>query len=264
MNIALLGPRGTYSEEAAKKYNKDATLTYCKSNDCIFEKVQSGEVDEGVIPIENQLEGTVVENLDLLFEADLHITKEIFLPIHHTLITLPETKKVEMILSHPQALAQCRKYVKERYPDAKLVETPSTASALQDLQPGMAVIGSKIGADLHGLEVKEESIEDFKENATRFLVISKEPSTGKKTSINFIPAGSHEARALWYCLGCFAINNINLTKIESRPIKEKVWEYLFFIDIDGSAEDANVQRALQELEQYTSSLKVLGSYDGTD
>lgn len=267
MRIATLGPKGTYSDKATFKYNPDAEVIYADSHNDVFEKVIRGEADEGVIAVENQLEGTVVENLDNLYHYPLFINHEIVIKIHHNLLTLPSTRKVSTIMSHPQAISQCRRYLSEHYPKAKILQCASTATALKSLcekkRSSTAVIGSTFAADYYGLKVTASQIEDLPYNATRFLVVSpKELREGSKTSILFICARSHTSGSLWHCLKSLAKHKVNLMKIESRPIRERSWEYLFFIDLDGGLQQENVRAALKDLQEHTTLLKVLGSYAG--
>ena len=260
--VAILGPRGTFSEEAAKKYN--AKLVLCSDIEEIFDKVEKGEADLGIVPIENSLEGSVSQTLDLLLKRNLYIYDEIVLDIKHCLVSLEkDIKNVKEVISHPHALAQCRNFLKKL--KVKTRNFPSTAEAAKEIKErklmGVAAIAPKISAKLYGLNVLAEGIQDEKENKTRFIVISKNfhEKTGKdKTSI--IIGLFDKPGALYEALGVFARRGINLKKIESRPSKKALGDYIFYIDFEGHIEDKKIKDALNELKNKVSFLKILGSY----
>ncbi len=262
MKVAILGPRGTFSEEAAKKYN--AELVLCSDIEEIFNKVEEGSADLGIVPIENSLEGSVNQTLELLLKRNLYIYDEIVLDINHCLMSLEkEIKDVKEVISHPHALAQCKNFIKKL--GVKTRNFPSTAEAAKEIKEkklrGVAAIAPKISAELYGLNILAEGIQDEKENKTRFIVVSKKfnKRTGKdKTSI--IIGLLDRPGSLYEALGVFAKRGINLKKIESRPSKKALGDYIFYIDFEGHIEDDNVKKALNELKDKVSFLKVLGSY----
>jgi prephenate dehydratase len=263
MRLALLGPRGTYSEEAARAYAPGATLLFVPTHEGVFRALANEDADEGIVAIENQLEGTVVENVDLLGKSMLFVTSEVIVPIHHCIAALPGAGTVSRILSHPKALSQCREHIARHHRGVALEERPSTAAAMEELSRSgdahIAVIGSEAAAKMYGLDILEQGIEDYRYNATRFFVLaSRESREGDKTSVIF--AVSHTPGSLWESIGSFAKNGVNLAKLESRPIRERSWEYLFFVDAEGGLQEERMRKALQDLQEHTTFLRVLGSY----
>jgi len=258
--VAVLGPEGTFTEIAARRIFKDVEFVYCDTVSAVFDSVSSG-VEFGVVAIENSLEGSVNTTMDCLIDYDLKICNEVVLGINLCLVVVPGTKKEEIdtIISHPHALAQCRRFLSENFPDARLQRHESTAAAMEELKrlEGSAAIGPREAAKIYGLDVLFENIQDA-ESQTRFIVISKEAGTGRKTSIIF--ALKDEPGALYRVLKEFAERDINLTKIESRPSKRKLGEYLFFVDLEGSLDDKEVKDALNSIKERTTFLKILGSY----
>ena len=257
--IAILGPEGTFTETAAKKLFKDYEFAYMDAVEDVFKYVDSG-LGEGVVAIENSLEGSVSKTLESLMEYDVKICDEITIDINLCLMKPQECGEITVILSHPHALAQCKKYLKENYPNVKLQASDSTAAAMQELK-GMknaAAIGPKYAATTYNLEMIGENIQDDV-SQTRFIVISKKECQGKKTSIIF--ALKDEAGALYNTLKIFSEKNINLTKIESRPSRKKLGEYIFYVDFKrGKLEDKEVKEVLRDVEEKTTMLKNLGSY----
>lgn len=269
MKVGVLGPRGTYSELAAKKQfgEKVTIVPYPKITD-VANAVASKKINFGVIPVESLREGSVGEALDAIAWTDIKVHAEIVAPISHSLLGVPRSKLVQIaqVLSHPQALAQCREFLRKNLPKAELIEMTSTAKAAEQVgklkRPHMAAIGPKALANLYGLEVLHDDIQSGETNTTRFLCLAKEDSkpTGRdKTSVAFYTAQDRPG-ILHEILGEFAVRNINLTKIESRPSKKALGDYLFFIDFEGHREDAKVKEALEGLKRKTAMLKVLGSY----
>lgn len=263
--IAYLGPEGTFTHQAAlKKFGEKAKYVPVKTIDEVFREVEKGRADYGVVPIENSIEGVVSHTLDVFLESDLKITSEVFLDIHHFLISKEKSiKKIKKIYSHPQALAQCRKWISENLPEVEIFETESTVSAVKRVikEKFSAAIASEIAAEIYNLNIIAERIEDFRENVTRFLVIGKEnpdKSGNDKTSILF--SIKDRVGALHDILAFFKNENINLTRIESRPSKKKAWEYVFFVDFKGHKDEPHVKKALEEIEKSTVFLKILGSY----
>ena len=266
--IAYLGPVGTYTEEAALSYDSGADLQPFPTIAAVGLAVSSGVTDEGVVPIENSLEGSVTYTLDLLIsQSDLSIYKEIVLPIEHYLMASPGTRApdVQVIYSHPQALAQCRIFLERCFPQAQQTASLSTVAAVTDMQASQvpaAAISPKRAAELYQVEIIGQNIQDNPNNVTRFVVLSPHdhPPTGKdKTSICF-SFNQDAPGVLYQALGEFAQRNINLAKIESRPTKASLGQYIFLIDCQGHREDALVKEALDALARRVSTLKVLGSY----
>ena len=268
LRVAFLGPRGSFSEEATMKafLAMGAELQPMPSISDIFRAVESGDADYGVVPIENSLEGGVGETLDLLVETPLRICGEVKIRINLTLIARPglRLQDVKMVLSHPHALAQCRGFLNQVLKGVKVETCSSTAEAVRKAVKleGAAAIGSRVAASLYGGAILASEIQDVKNDITRFVVIGRKPVErvkGKKTSIIFrLP---HSPGMLYEALAPFAARKINLTWIESRPVKERSWEYLFYVDFEGDGEsDERCIQALEELKEKSLFLKVLGSY----
>ncbi|MFH1789360.1 MAG: prephenate dehydratase [Candidatus Altiarchaeota archaeon] len=259
-SVGVLGPAGTFTEQAAKKIFKGAKLTYCEGVDEIFRKVEAGEVGHGVVAIENSLEGSVGKTMEALIEYDVYIVGELTLDINLCLMTHEETERIDVILSHPHALAQCSGYLRENYPEARQVSSKSTAAAMKELvgYENAAAIGYAQAAETYGLKIVGENIQDdFSQ--TRFIVISKGKISGGKTSIIF--AVKDEPGALYAILAKFADKNINLTKIESRPSKRKLGEYLFFMDFENKGLGGReVNTVIESVKSNTTFIKILGSY----
>jgi len=268
MKVAFLGPPATFTHAAAmQQFGLSAQLVAQKSIPAVFDDVARGRAPYGVVPVENSTEGVVSHTLDMFMESELKINAEILLEISHDLLSrsgrLADVKK---IVSHPQALAQCRHWLEENLPDIPLVDVASTALAAQMVveDESAAAIASEMAASLYGLRSVRKKIEDNPNNFTRFLVIGKntpEPSSKDKTSIMF--SVKDEPGILYRMLEPFSQRGINLSKIESRPMKKKAWEYIFFLDMEGHIDDPQVTEAVQELRGYCQFLKVLGSYPRT-
>jgi chorismate mutase/prephenate dehydratase len=266
-SVAYLGPRGTFCEQAARAFfkNVNVSLVECLSIADVFRAVSVGETNYGVVPVENSTEGSVDITLDLLFESSLRICGEIEQQIRHSLIVKSGTRRDEIktVLSHPQAIAQCRKFLTENLPRAKVREVSSTAAAIKMAKrmKNAAAIGPELAAKIYGMDVEANGIEDNPKNFTRFLVLSQrdaEPSGNDKTSIIF--SVKHIPGALYSALEAFAKRQINLTKIESRPNRQKPWEYMFFCDFEGHRSEKRCQEALEDLKTKCVLLKMLGSY----
>ena len=266
--LAYLGPAGTNTEQAAATYDPGATRLPFDSIPAVASAVEEGKADEAIVPIENSLEGSVTFTLDLLIhESSLFIRHELVLPIHHYLLGGPgvETGAIEVIYSHPQALAQCRSFLSKRFSGVDLVASLSTATAVEEMQRServAAAIGTSRGAELYGAEVLARSIEDGANNETRFVVLAPtdHDRTGEdKTSICF-SYDQDSPGSLHGTLGEFARLGINLTKIESRPTRESLGRYIFLVDLEGHREDGKVVEALERTRERVSMLKVFGSY----
>jgi chorismate mutase/prephenate dehydratase len=265
ITIAYLGPPATFTHLAAlKKFGSCVEYLECSNITEIFNEVEKGNADFGVVPIENSIEGAVTHTLDMFIDSELKICSEVYLEIVHYLLSKEKSiQKIRRIYSNPQVFAQCRKWLEKNLPWAELMEVSSTARAAQIVakEKHSACIASRTAKDIYGLNVLASSIEDAPGNVTRFLIIGRsipEPSGDDKTSIMF--SVKDRVGALHDMLVPFKKNEINLTKIESRPSKRKVWDYYFFVDLEGHCKQTRVTKALRELEKVASFLKVLGSY----
>ncbi|OGR90276.1 MAG: prephenate dehydratase [Elusimicrobia bacterium RIFCSPLOWO2_01_FULL_59_12] len=272
LRISFLGPEATFTHQAAlKSFGHQAALVSAHSIADVFSEVEKGRADYGVVPIENSTEGVVNHTLDMFIESNLSICAEMELPIWHYLLGREAEYRrkggVRALFSHYQALAQCRQWVEAHLPELRIVETASTSEAarMAARTPHAVAIASRLAADLYGLDVLASRIEDATHNYTRFLVIgSAEPRrTGRdKTSIMF--SVKDRVGALHDILVPFKKHHLNMTKIESRPTRQRAWEYIFFVDFLGHRSDARVQKALQGLERSCAFLKILGSYPRTE
>jgi prephenate dehydratase len=272
MVVAYQGEPGAYSEAAAQRYAPDATLQPCPSFDEVFRAVDSREAAFGVLPIENSIGGTIHRNYDLLLEHQLQIVGDLELRVIHSLIALPGTDidQIKQIYSHPQALAQCDRYLRS-LPGVEVVATYDTAGSaklIKDKQlAGAAAIASERAAAVFGLQILESGIQDFTDNITRFLVVAPAGAPGltagpsNKTTVVFTLA--NEAGALFKALSVFALRGIDLTKLESRPIPGRPGEYLFYVDLAVGADDARCGRALAHLAEFAPMFRNLGSYAST-
>lgn len=267
--IGYLGPRGTYSEEVAFQIyqGNHERFTPYPSIDTAIRAVMSGETDECVVPLENSVEGSVNITLDTLaHEADLFITREIVRPIGHNLLIKAGTQHVNVIVSHPQALAQCRHYLYRCYPQAELKAMESTAEAAYRVACGAinhAAIASLRSADLYGLEVLATNVQDHPNNSTRFVVLGRKQVLGGngryKTSLACQIDGQKPG-SLCDVLQEFSVRNVNLTRIESRPARTGLGMYIFFLDLEGSQQDDNVAQAVMAVRQQSQWFKIFGSY----
>ncbi|KAF0155380.1 MAG: chorismate mutase / prephenate dehydratase [Syntrophaceae bacterium] len=265
MNIAYLGPEASFSHQAARLHFGTSSRFWPQQGIArVFDEVEKGAVEWGVVPVENSLEGSVNVTLDRLVLTPLKIQTEMCLRISQCLISQAKSMKgIKNVYSHPQGLAQCQAWLRAHLPNAALGEMESTAAAAQMVRgkKTAAAIGSALAADTYGLNRLAESIEDNPSNTTRFLVIGRgegTPTGDDKTSIIFatpnFPGSLHRA------LASFAKRKINLAKIESHPVKERMWEYLFFVDMIGHLSDKTVQNCIKALKDKTVYLKILGSY----
>jgi chorismate mutase/prephenate dehydratase len=263
-SIAYLGPPTTFSHQAAlAKFGQSLRYIACDTIEHVFEEVEKGNAQYGVIPIENSIQGGVTTTQDRMTRTPLKITAELYMNIHHCLMVQPGKEHPKRVCSHPQALAQCREWLNKHFPDAELIPTESTSGAalLVKDEPDTAAIASRLAAEEFGLEILHENIEDLSGNTTRFLVIGSEygpPSGADKTSIFF--GVKHATGALFTSLEPLHRAGINLTKIESRPSKQRAWEYTFFVDLEGHADDPKVSAALNELADHCIEFTILGSY----
>lgn len=268
MDIAYLGPAGTFTQQAAYFYQKNAEMLAYQTIDEVIEAVDKGMASLGIVPIENSTEGTVNATLDtLIFDAQVFIKEELSLKISQNLFIKKENegKEIKKILSHPQGLAQCRKFMRENFPGAETVATASTAEAakiVSESEEVLAAVGNSLAGDIYGLHTMCENIQDQNENTTTFVVITKEdtspPVMGYKTSLAF--SKQDKPGELHKILDIFAIWDINMTKILSRPMRHKPGEYVFFIDFEGFDAIEDVNDALRMIRRKTNFFKLLGSY----
>ena len=263
--VAYLGPQATFTHQAAReRFGAGAELKPTRAISDVFEEVERGRVAFGVVPVENSTEGAVNVTLDRLVDSDAVICGEAYLEIaQHLLSRAASLADVKRVLSHPQGLAQCRGWLAQHLADVPTEETSSTAAAVEmaAADPSLAGIASALAGELYGVPVLRERIEDNRHNATRFLVIGRQPvgpSGRDKTSILF--AMRNVPGALYRILEPIVANGINLTKIESRPAKSRAWEYVIFVDVEGHRDTPNVAAALREIGDRTIYLKILGSY----
>jgi prephenate dehydratase len=265
--IAFLGPPGTFTEEAALLYDPAGQHLPFSSVAAVAEAVSSGMAEEGVVAIENSIEGSVPDTLDILIhEERLSIRRELVLPIEHFLLVRPGTQAsdVTVLLSHPQALGQCRRFIERCFPRAEVVAALSTSTAVEEMmaREGAAAIATRRAVEIYGAEILARDVQDRSDNLTRFVVLAEgdHPPTGNdKTSLAFSFA-EDRAGLLVDVLQEFSSRNINLTKIESRPTKERLGEYIFLADLAGHRQDAKVAEALTRVEALSSLFRIFGSY----
>ena len=263
--VASLGPKGTFSEEAVvKHFGGQAPVVLCNSIDEVFRSVESGNIGYGMVPLENSTEGAVGRTLDLLLSSPLKICGEVLLPVHQNLLAKGnDIAAVKRIFSHAQSLAQCNRWLAQNCPRAERVPVASNAEAAKMAQDdaGSAAIAGRAAAAYYGLSVLADNIEDEPNNTTRFVVISRQevpPSGNDKTSLVMstrnVPGAIHEL------LTPLANNRVSMTRLESRPSRTGLWEYVFYLDMEGHQNEAHVARALDEMRELAAFLKVLGSY----
>jgi len=264
LRIGYLGPGGSFSHTAAMlKFGQSVEYEPLADILSIFDEVSKGHCDLGLAPIENTTGGGVIETLDALIDSDVKICAEVLMAIHHSLLANCPLNQIEKIYSKPEIFSQCRNWLSATFKEAQIVPVASSAKAAQMAadEAGTAAVGSTVAAELYGLKIVCENIEDITNNITRFLVISLEdakPTGEDKTAILFSTA--HKAGALADVLEVFKRYNINLTNIESRPSKKRQWEYYFFVDFVGHRTDEQVQKGLEEARGHCLQLSILGSF----
>jgi chorismate mutase/prephenate dehydratase len=265
LRIAYLGPEATFSHQAAlQQFGHSPLFIPLPTIEEIFREVEKKQCDYGVVPIENSTEGSIYQTLDMFIETPLKICAEISLEVSLYLLSLRNRiENIKKIYSHPQALAQCSRWLAQYLPDIPVKEALSTAQAARQARedPSVGAVASKLAAKIYGLKILKNKIEDYPKNFTRFWVISHqstEKSGRDKTSIMF--SIKHKAGALHKIIYPFAYYGINMTKIESRPLKDSPWEYFFFVDLEGHITETKLKKALKEIEKMVKFLKVLGSY----
>lgn len=266
LQVAFQGERGAFSEDASiKLFGRDIDLLPCVRLRDVFVAVSENRADFGVVPVENSQAGSINETYDLLLIYSLNIYAEVILKISHSLMALPgeDLTKIRIIYSHPQALAQCEEFLGQL--EAEIVPSYDTAGSAKMIAErqlrGCAAVASREAANRYGLEILAPEIETNVNNYTRFFAISKlraEPADKNKTSLVF--AAKHVPGALQRILGIFATRNINLTKLESRPSKDRPWEYVFYTDFEGHLDTETYQEAMRELKDQATFVKILGSY----
>lgn len=265
LSVAFLGPEGTFTQEAAlKHFGHSIESRPMESIDAVFREVESGEAAYGVVPVENSTEGMVTHTLDRLPSSPLQIVGEVEMPVVHSLATRAGSMDdIQCVYSHGQGLAQCRAWLDRHLPGVERIPVTSTAEAarLASLDDSAAAIASEAAAERYALPVLQAAMQDGSRNATRFLVLgrdSPEPTGEDKTSL--VIARENQPGGLAGLLAPLARYGLNMTRLESRPSREGMWEYVFFVDLIGHAEDPDLKRALGEMQRLASLLKVLGSY----
>ncbi len=264
--VAFQGEPGAYSQEAIfQHFGTQVNTVACPDFEAVFRAVEEGRATLGLLPVENSQAGSINQAFDLLLDHDLRVVGEVKLRVRHCLLAAPGTKPgdIKRVYSHYQALAQCERYLRTRGWEA--VVAYDTAGAARDLaakpEPGVAAIASSLAAETYGLEVLDAGIEDSHDNTTRFFLLGREePPPGKHNKTSIVFATMHTPGALYHVLGELATRSINLTKIESRPRRNRPWHYVFYVDLEGHWQDATINRALLGLLTRTAFLKLLGSY----
>jgi len=264
LRIGYLGPGGSFSHTAAMlKFGQSVEYEPLADITSIFDEVSKGHCDLGLAPVENTVGGGVIETLDALIESNVKVCAEVLMAIHHSLLGNCSLEEIEKIYSKPEVFAQCRNWLSATFKEAQTIPVASTARAAQMAanEPRTAAIGSNVAAELYGLRIICENIEDIANNITRFLVISREdarPTGEDKTAILFSTA--HKAGALADVLDVFKRYDINMTNIESRPSKKRQFEYYFFVDFLGHRTDKNVREGMEEAKKHCLQLSILGSF----
>jgi len=265
LKVAYLGPEGTFTQQAVHKHFGHSVHTISLPGiDGVFEQVQSGDADFGVVPVENSTQGIVSHTLDMFLLSDLKICGEIELRVHQNLLTLAKSlAQVERVYSHEQSLSQCKSWLRTHLPGVELIAVGSNSEAARRVRntPEAAAIAGRAAAEVYGLPVLFADIEDHPDNTTRFLVIGRQifaPSGHDKTTLLL---SGHEGPGLLYrLLEPFQAHGVNMTRIESRPSRLGKWAYVFFVDVEGHADDPSVEAALRDLKKVSKLSRVLGSY----
>jgi prephenate dehydratase len=274
VRVAFQGERGAYGDEAVQVYFKNAMhatpepLPYRSFND-VFRAVASGEVDFGLVPVENSQAGSINDVYDLLRQHDLFVIGELSHAVNHCLLSLPgqELSDIKRVISHPQALAQSDVFLREL--GVEIVATYDTAGSAKMIREeqleGVAAVAGRGAAELYQLEILASNIQTINGNYTRFIALGREsaPRRSGHAKTMLVMATAHQPGSLYQCLGVLAANNINILKIESRPSRQRVWEYVFYLDFEGHREDPAVRAALADLAGHTTFCKVLGSFESS-
>lgn len=263
MQVAYLGPEGTFTQQAAiKHFGAGAIVNSQATIEDVFRLVERGDAHYGVVPVENSSEGLIAHTHESFMDYNVKICGEVTLRIHHNLLVKNDAP-IQRIYAHGQSLGQCRRWLEQHYPNAEHIAVNSNAEAARRVsqEEGSAAIASELAADIYGLSVLNSHIEDRTDNSTRFLIIGTvdtEPSGQDKTSV--LIAGRHEPGALYQLLQPFYQSNISLTRIETRPARSGTWSYVFFIDFEGHIQDPAIKVAMERLQRVASDFKWLGSY----
>ncbi len=268
LKVAYLGPEGTFTQSAVlKHFGHSVHALSVPTIDEVFHEVESGTADFGVAPIENSSEGTVnIHTLDMFLTSPLKICGEIELRIHqHLLGRMADLKDIKRVCSHPQSLAQCRSWLAQHLPDVEKVPVASNAEAARRArdEEGTAALAGEAAAGVYGLKILFHTVEDRDDNTTRFVVVGRKllpPSGNDKTSVLVSTKETEEAGVLLQLLAPLSKHGVSMTRIESRPSRKRKWDYVFFLDLDGHAEDAPVRKALDEMKTKASLFKVLGAF----
>jgi prephenate dehydratase len=264
--VAFQGEEGANSHEAIyQAFDSEVSVLPCRTFEAIFAAVESGKADYGALPVENSTAGSISQAYDLLLDHDLKIWQEVNFRVRHCLLANPGTRMedVRYVYSHPQALAQCERYLSSRNLEARVAyDTAGSAKELAaNPQSNAAVIASRLAAKLYGLEILDMDIEDLQFNYTRFFVLGdREPPRSARNKTSVVFAVRHAPGALYAALGQFADKGINLTKLESRPRRNRPWHYVFYLDFEGHWQDPSCRRALVGLLHQAAFVKLLGSY----
>jgi prephenate dehydratase len=273
VRVAFQGERGAFGDEAVQVYfrqrDAEAESVPYRSFAEVFRAVASGEVDYGLVPIENSQAGSINDVYDLLRQHDLFVIGEIGHPVDHCLLCLPgqQITDIQRVISHPQALAQSDVFLREL--GVEIVATYDTAGSAKMVREeqlqGVAAVASRGAATLYQLEILASGIQTIKDNYTRFIALSRKPEPRRagdaRTKTLLVMATAHQPGSLYKCLGVLAANNINLLKLESRPSRQRAWEYVFYLDLEGHREDNTVRTALADIAGHTLFCKVLGSFE---
>jgi chorismate mutase/prephenate dehydratase len=268
LKVAYMGPPSTFSHQAARsRFGGSVDYLSCETISDVFDSVEKLSADYGVVPVENSTEGAVTFTLDRLAETSLKICAELYLPISNCLLSKVPRERIEKLYSHPQVLGQCRQWLQREMSGVEIIPVASTARAaeLASREKNAAALSSQLAAEIYGLKVLESDVQDLSGNTTRFLVVGHDqnkPSGDDKTSLLF--AVQHKAGALYGALESFKKFGLNMTKIESRPSRSKRWEYFFFVDVEGHAEDKRVKKTMADISRHCSLITVLGSYPAAD
>lgn len=271
MRVAFQGELGAFGEEAVvRHFGPEAEPVPCPQFMDVFAAVARGQVDFGVVPVENSIAGTVNEVYDLFRRFDLYVCGETVVPVELCLLGLPgqQLEQVRKVYSHPKALEQCERFLRQLGAEAiAYYDTAGSARALAEQRwPEAAAIAGRRAAQRYGLEILAAGIQDMAENYTRFVVLGREPAPRQEgpAKTMLVMATAHVPGSLYRCLGSFARRGINLLKLESRPARDRPWEYVFYLDFEGHRDEPHVAEALAELAGETNWLKVLGSFPRND
>ncbi len=265
VNVAFLGPAGTYSEQAVwQQFGQAINGVPCVSIDEVFRSVEAGTADFGVVPVENSTEGTVNRTLDLLLQTTLTISGEVALPVHHSLMTQSGSMEgIRRICAHSQALAQCQAWLNQHYPDIarQAVASNGEAARMVSEDAGVAAIAAEAAAKRYGIAIAHAHIQDDPHNRTRFFVIgSLQPGPCGRDQTSLVLSVPNKPGAVYELLAPLARHGVSMTRFESRPARTGRWDYYFYVDVEGHAQDSRVAQALDELQSQAAFFKVLGSY----